>query len=314
MKVLILGNGNHTNKRILPALEKISKIELITIADKNVIQDVRIKKNIKISKFDEATFSDENYNLSIIATPPYNHIESFLKVYKNSEKVLIEKPITNDINFIFGNKLKEYIDNKKIFETLMYFHHPLWERIKNIIETKSIVSVSTEFSVPHLPKESYRYVKKSGGGSLNDQGIYPISLCAAIISNKYKINQINVYGEKNYEVDLSGEINMTIDNKIEFNGKWGLGQEYKNFICLTEEDGTTYEANFFYSKPDETHSKIIISKGQATEELSVGTYDQFKIMYLDALKNNFDKFNYSDHKRLIKRYEIYKLILNEITF
>ena len=44
MQVLVIGNGNHSKKRVLPALEKIKFVENIVIADKNI----KNKKKINI--------------------------------------------------------------------------------------------------------------------------------------------------------------------------------------------------------------------------------------------------------------------------
>ena len=42
MKVLVLGNGAHVNKRVLPALNKIKTIESVIVADKNTENNVII--------------------------------------------------------------------------------------------------------------------------------------------------------------------------------------------------------------------------------------------------------------------------------
>ena len=51
----------------------------------------------------------------------------------------------------------------------MYFHHPVWLEVKNIISEFDIVKIKTEFSVPHTNLDNFRYSKILGGGSLFDQ-------------------------------------------------------------------------------------------------------------------------------------------------
>ena len=314
MKVLILGNGVHTNKRILPALEKIKEIDEVTVGDRNIIEDISASKKTRISNYDKVTSPEGEYDIGIIATPPYNHIESFEKINEKCNKILIEKPITNDVNWIFGSEFKKYFKNKNIFESLMYFHHPLWKEVKNIVQSGNIKKIITEFSVPHLPKGSHRYSKKYGGGSLNDQGMYPISLVSELMMKTYEIKDIKIFSENNYEVDLSGEFEIILDSNIEVKGIWGLGKEYKNFVNLIDKEGKTYEIKFIFSKPDGTDTKIIIKNDELTEEINVGVHDQFEIMYMDAINSNNSNFNYSNYKNLIKRYDIYKKISDEINF
>ena len=79
----------------------------------------------------------------------------------------------------------------------MYFHHPVWSKLKNILKSKNILTVESEFSVPHLSNKSFRYIKKLGGGSLNDQGIYPISLISELINDAYVINSLTIEKGRN---------------------------------------------------------------------------------------------------------------------
>ena len=178
MQVLILGNGNHTKKRILPALKSIRSIENIVIADKNTENKEKIDSKLEIRNFNKELKNNEEYNLIVIATPPYNHKNSLLDVVNKSNNILVEKPISNDINFIFDSEFKDLKNKFNIFESLMYFHHPLWSKVKDIIKENKIIKIFSEFSVPHLQDNNYVYSKKLGGGSLFDQGIYPVSLAS----------------------------------------------------------------------------------------------------------------------------------------
>ncbi len=175
MKILIVGNGAHTKKRIFPALKKINSIESISIGDKNAEQEEIIDNKTTVINLSEIFKKKKNYDLGIVATPPASHQEIYKGVSSFCDRVLIEKPISNDFDWIFGDEIKLDFKNKKLFESLMYFHHPLWNAIKEIINENNIVKIVTEFCVPHQSDNSFRYSKVAGGGSLNDQGIYPVS-------------------------------------------------------------------------------------------------------------------------------------------
>ena len=314
MKILVLGNGKHTNRRIIPALKKLNAVTSVVVGDRNVTRDKTIDDLVTISSYRQSLVSDNVFDLSIIATPPENHLESFEGIRKKSKKVLIEKPITMDMSYISTNEFSQYLNRKLLFEAIMYFHHPVWKKVKDIIETKKIININAQFSVPHVGKCDYRYSRHRGGGSLGDQGIYPISLISVLVKENYKINNISTSSAKGYEVDLSGEIDLTLDSKINFIGKWGLGEDYKNFLKLTEEDGTSYEINFFFSKPDSTEAIINVFKGNSKEEIVVGRYDQFELMYKDALNDNLNNFFYTTPKHLLLRYSIFKEVLEDINY
>ena len=312
MQVLILGNGNHTKKRILPALKSIRSIENIVIADKNTENKEKIDSKLEIRNFSKELKNNEEYNLIIIATPPYNHKNSLLDVVNKSNNILVEKPISNDINFIFGSEFKDLKNKFNIFESLMYFHHPLWSKVKDIIKENKIIKIFSEFSVPHLQDNNYVYNKKLGGGSLFDQGIYPVSLALEISNNVNKIEKISVIKPKDYEVDLGGTIELILDEDIEYFGKWGLGKQYKNYLLLESNDGTIFHIDFIFSKPDDLISKINLSNNNTISEIEIGKFDQFQNMYEDIINGDLDRFEYSNFANLLVRYNLIQEIIYSI--
>tara|TARA_B100001057_G_scaffold499964_1_gene612734 strand:- start:1936 stop:2877 length:942 start_codon:yes stop_codon:yes gene_type:complete len=304
MQVLVIGNGNHSKKRVLPALEKIKFVERIVIADKNVKNKKMINSSQEIRNIDKELQSNDQYDLIIIATPPYNHKSSLLDAVNKSNNILVEKPISNDIDFIFSDMFKDLKKDKNIFESLMYFHHPVLSHVKELINKHKIKKIFSEFTVPHLPDNKYIYKKDLGGGSLFDQGIYPISLALELSNNSKKLEHLEINKSDKYEVDLGGIIQLNIDKDIQYFGKWGLGQDYKNYLKLINNDGKEFQIDFIFSKPDNLNSKIQIITKDNFSEIEIGKFDQFQIMYEDILKSDFTKFDYSNHKNLLERYDL----------
>ena len=304
VNVLLVGNGVHANKRILPSLKNLEVVNSISILDRNVEIEKQITDSIKILPYEEMSKSESFYDLGIVATPPYNHLQSYELIINKCQTVLIEKPLTNNLDSVWRKSIKKNLEGNKLIEALMYFHHPLWEKITKIVESENIVEINTKFSVPHLSEDSYRYSASKGGGSLFDQGIYPISFAQQLIKSNYEINSIETNSEEGFEVDLSGKISLNIDNKINFTGSWGLGCEYNNFVNLRDSDGNIYEIDFVYSKPDLTNSKILMTKDGSKKSIEIGIYDQFQNMYLDAINKNFSVFEYSNYNNLNLRYTL----------
>lgn len=304
VNVLLVGNGLHSNKRILPSLKKLEAVNSISILDRNIEIEKQVTDTIKILPYGEVSKSESFYDLGIVATPPYNHLQSYEVIVNKCRTVLIEKPLTNNLNAVRAKSIEEDLNKNKLIEALMYFHHPLWKKIINIVESSNIVEIDTKFSVPHLSKDSYRYSASKGGGSLFDQGIYPISFAQQLIKSNYEINSIETNSEEGFEVDLTGKISLNIDNKIDFTGSWGLGCEYNNFVNLRDSDGNIYEIDFVYSKPDLTNSKILMTKDGSKKSIEIGIHDQFQNMYLDAINKNFSVFEYSNYNNLNLRYTL----------
>ena len=311
MNILIIGNGVHTNKRIHPALLTIESINKITIGDRNASEKYINEKGAEVENLGTIYKNNNIYDLIIISTPPNSHIEILEKIFYKSNKILIEKPLATNLDFI-SNSLISHPGKTKVFESLMYFHHPIWSHVEKLIASNNITNIKCEFSVPHLNNESFRYSKKAGGGSLNDQGIYPISLASNITKDSYALKNIVIEKEAGYDVDLGGSLDLLIDDKIQFNGKWGLGKDYKNYLEMKDANNNSYHIDFMFSKPDDVESKIVVKKNDIFSEIKIGIYDQFKLMYLDFLSDKFNRFEYSSYSNLLKRYKLYQEIKEQL--
>ncbi len=107
---------------------------------------------------------------------------------------------------------------------------------------------------------------------------------------------------------------MTIDDELEFIGRWGLGKEYKNYANLYSNNGKEFKVDFLYSKPDDTDIKIKVYGDSLKKEINVGAYDQFRLMYNDLINNNLKHFQYTNYDNFQRRYKIFNQIYKKINF
>ena len=110
MKILIVGNGAHTKKRIFPALKKISNIQSITIGDKNADREEIIDNKTRITNLSKIFKEKKNFNIAIVATQPTSHQEIYNDISSFCEKVIIES-----LNAFIENIISSD-DPKKNFE------------------------------------------------------------------------------------------------------------------------------------------------------------------------------------------------------
>lgn len=306
MKVLVVGNGNHSNKRIIPALLSINNLSSIYISYRGV--NKYFHKIEKLNYIPENMVPENKYDLIIYATQPIFHFENLIK-YKNfSEKHLIEKPITSNVNEIFSRKFEKVYKEKQIYEALMYLHHPVYETVRNILETENCIGFNAKFTVPHSNFSHYRYDKEKGGGSLLDQGIYPISLITSLFKEIIIKNQTIKY-DKKLKIDLKGKIEFENIKNCSGTAYWELGNSYSNFLKI-ETEMAKYEFPNIFSKNENIDYKFLKTVNKSKEVINIGRHNQFQIMYEDILNNNFRAFEYSNYDNLKKRYRIIKNLLD----
>ena len=301
MNILVVGNGQHTNKRILPALLKIQNIENIEVVY-NSKKNITTKHNKIIYTSNKNTPNHKYYSLIIYATPPRIHVDNLYNYYELSNNHLIEKPISSDFKFIKDEKFKNFYDSKNVFESLMYLHHPAIEILKKIISEDSCLEFKTSFKVPHTDFDHYRYKKDQGGGSLLDQGIYPISLILFLFKDKFQILKKSIFHDKNLDINLSGQIIGKTNTINKVCAEWALGDEYENYAEIICRDKVV-KFPFIFSKNENDSYKYLEIQNEKVVEKELGLFDQFMKLYLDILNNKIQNFEYSNYENLIYRYK-----------
>ncbi len=309
-KILIVGYGSHTKRKIIPSLLEInSDKELYITSRKDNIED-NSELNLKFLNLNEIIENKINFDSIIISSYPSTHIDNLFQLLENSNNFLIEKPITSDLDFLLGNEFKRIYDQKNIFECLMYFHHPLYKEFIKIINNNNVKEINSEFMIPHLPIENFRYKKKLGGGSTYDQGVYPISLIQNSCNLAFEKLDFELFKNNDHEVDLGGKINCYDVSGYKINIRWGMGFEYSNFAEIVT-DNETYNFPMIYSKPDDYVPYYTISKEGAEEEVTLDESNQFKIMYKNLIFNEGEKIDYSSYENIKTRYNLIRTILND---
>lgn len=308
MKALIIGNGQHTNRRIVPALNKISNFKKILITDRNTENKNFSLKKVSLVNYDYIKKSDNKFDIIIIATNPSSHIENIIIFKHRTTRLLVEKPMTNDLDYLFGSNFKDLYKNSSIFEGLMYFHHPFYNYFCKLQNEMDFDYLESKFTIPNkLKKNDFRYNANLGGSSILDTGIYPISFISNHIHSKLNIESKNVKFDKNLNIDLYGGANYKSDKFKKINIEWGYKEEYKNYLYLKNKKCEIY-IPFFFSKPQKFIPKVYINKSEAA---TFKNFDQFRRMYNDFLLDNYSNFSYSDINSLVNRYKLIQEIIND---
>ena len=310
MKVLIIGNGNHTNRKIIPALKKIEKISSLIVVDRksaNKVIDPLSKINIVNPK---TIFKDsEKYNLLIISAYPSAHMEIFSAFKEKGEKFIIEKPISNDFKFMTGQKFKKVYDDQKIIESLAYFHHPFWLYISKIIQNHKFDLLETKFIIPNnYGPTDFRLNNHMGGSSILDNGIYPISLATELLKINFDdLISKQITFDKKLKINTSGKAIFTSKKVKKVDLQWGFGKEYKNYLKLKNK---TLEINipFIYSKPENFAPKIYINKN---EEITFRNIDQFRKFYSSVIENKEKNLFYTNYDSIYNRYHLMEKLIND---
>ena len=230
----ILGLGEIAHK-FSKGFFETTNAKLLAVASKDLEKTKIFKDHFNVdSKYLFNSYEDlincKEVDIVYIALPNSLHYEWALKSIKNLKHVLVEKPVTLNLEEI--KDIKRNLINERLFfgEAFMYRHHPQTNLILDIIKNREIgnlVSMKSNFGINLLSKKKFLFFnkkkkinpnsrlfnKKLGGGCILDLGCYPSSfslLIGSLISNNnkdFKIKKTSIeMGETNVDIDSYAKI------------------------------------------------------------------------------------------------------------
>ena len=286
--------SNHFQTKVFPSIKSNKKIKIVSVLTNKKKHNFE-KKNCYTNK--EKIVAKNNFSyvyISSVNSKHYNYSKLALEKNKN---VLCEKPICLKIDHLYSLK-KIAIKNKKFFfEVIQYIHHPLFLKLKKLINKKTvgkILSVKSTFQIPLKEKKNFRFNNKLGGGALYDVGYYPISSMFTLFeSKKIRILKSNLVKEN--KLDIKGNLQASNEDKIVFDLAWGFKSSYENNIKIFGEKGII-NVDFIFSKKVLQGGKIDILKDKK-KTIKIAKFNQinqaFNSMIFSKKKLFYKSFNLS---------------------
>lgn len=193
LKFGVVGCGQIARDRMIPAILRSEKAELVAIAD---VDEQAVKTTA-------ATYQVPHYYRSLgdllqndlieavyIATPNYLHCEHAITCANSGKHVLCEKPMA--VNVEEGKRMIESFKRNKVKLMVAYMtrFNEATLHAKQLIANGSIgkpIVVQSQFGFVKTlrGKDDWRLdSKKAGGGCLMDVGVYPIDTISFLLDDK----------------------------------------------------------------------------------------------------------------------------------
>lgn len=275
--IILIGNGSHAKKRIIPSLiQKKINIDRIFSSKDSLSKILINKKKIKNTTY-------------YICTPPQTHFKISNFLLLKNQNVIVEKPAVLKLDEL--KKIKIALNkNKKIFfiENLMYRHSRMFSKFKSYWKQnkKKISKIEIKFLIPSFFKIGFRLKSKDKFVILHDIGIYPISLLNIL---GIKISDVKILSKTTYMNKLK-QLNFLLkSNQLEIKINIGEKEKYNNSIILKQSNGLKvyFDKIFNGTKVDK---KIITTNGKMKKTSLIKDKNCF-IKFFGLNKNHFLKQN-----------------------
>ena len=297
-KILILGYSDISERRIIPALNKLDEISSIEIATKS--KKVKpIEKIEKTYNSYEKAIENSDCDIVYISLPNSLHFDYGKKSLLKDKNIIIDKPAVlneselKDLNNV-AKKNSLFISQSCVFQ-----YHKAWNEFKKYTKqyTKGILTAT--FLIPELDSKNFRMSKKLGGGSINDMGIYASESGRNFWGNSAKSLSITDVSKPNNIVNIgfTGKANYGDGKEAIF--EFGFNREYKNNITFASDEFLISYGRAF-SPPEDFKTCLTIKNKGLEKSIEIGVDDTFnnylKDVYVKYKKNDIDTINREFHE------------------
>ena len=165
--ILIYGFGRMglTHYAILNSLIPNSKF---TFVEPNYKVNYLLRNNINASFYSDDNF-DDNFDLSLITTPPFAHTHILDKcLQRGDKKIFVEKPFGGYENH------KSSLDYRNVFIGYVLRFNPIINWIKNNIDTDNIYEIKAKYLSNTITSKPTGWRNGNFSGVLNEMGSHII--------------------------------------------------------------------------------------------------------------------------------------------
>ncbi len=213
-KWCIVGAGGIADRRMIPAIVKDEKSEMLAVMDQNGETAERIGKkyNVPYFKSEEEMLASVDCDAVYIGTPVSCHFEQAMTALKYGKHVFLEKPVA--LNGADSRKLIEEFKKagKQITIGYMMKYHNLHEKVRELVLSDGIGQVNNiraQFSCwyPDIPGAWRQKKSLGGGGAIMDLGVHCIELIEFLLNDE--IEEVkSLYSTRtfSYEVEDGGVV------------------------------------------------------------------------------------------------------------
>jgi predicted dehydrogenase len=210
MRILIYGFGRMglTHFSILNSLN--SEIEFSVIEPSKILRTI-LKKNINAKFYADDSTLKEPFDITLITTPPFAHLQLLAKSKKRGDKkIFIEKPFGGYTNINIENGLE--LNSVSIGYVLRF--NPCIQWVKANINSQDIKSIHGQYLSNTIEKKPTGWRNGPFSGVLNEMGAHIVDLMQYIIGT----NQMDVISSKKEsiisDVDDVVEASLKTSNDI----------------------------------------------------------------------------------------------------
>ena len=178
----VLGCASIATHKVIPAMQRSEHCDVVAIASRDAELATATARQLGIPRAYgsyDSLLADDDIEAVYIPLPNHLHAEWTRRAAAAGKHVLCEKPLA-----MSAAEAAEMVEGCAaagvlLMEAFMYRLHPLWQRVRSLIDAHDIGelrTIQTFFSYHNVDPDNIRNIAAYGGGALMDIGCYPVNL------------------------------------------------------------------------------------------------------------------------------------------
>ena len=275
----VLGCADIALRRFLPAVVQSERSRLVAIASRDVNKASAVAHRFACAAADymELLRSDQ-VDLIYLPLPNHLHEEWAIKALDHGKHVLCEKPLGLSTDSV--NRMLEAASRNGVllYENLMYLHHPQHGRIREILATGGIGTVTglhSVFTFPGPASGNFRLDPQQGGGAFHDLNRYPLSAARYFLRGDIgAIIRCHASWQEEMIISMEAEARTTENERFSF--AIGFGQPYRSFYEINGTKGTLRLERAF-TPPVDHECRMEFRCNGGDETILMQAHDHFRL-------------------------------------
>ena len=276
-KILFLGNSSFLQRRILPAVKKIEKLEILICSKSSKINK---EKKVYYNNYYKALSSKPD--IVYVSLTNNLHFKMAKSALKKNCNVIVDKPITQ--NLIEAEKLIKIAKKKKLLlaeATVFNYHKAFKEVIKIIGNSRNIIHIQSNFNIPIIKNISQ--LRQTNGDNLMDMSPYAAAIIRLFFKKKFKISIRKTFYNntklvKNFYIFCDSQ-------KLTYFGNFGNEREYLSEVKFFSKKKIISINHQAFALP--ANKKILLTVKENNKLIKINTLkdDAIKNFMNDVLKS-----------------------------
>ncbi|GAA2784442.1 Gfo/Idh/MocA family oxidoreductase [Saccharopolyspora taberi] len=303
----LLGCADIATRRVLPAVRATPGIRLAAVASRTAAraESVAAEFGGRPVRDYRAVLGSPDVDAVYVPLPNELHADWIERALAAGKHVLAEKPLTTSFE-----RTSELVDVASaaglvLRENFMFLQHVQHEHVRRLLAEGAVGELrvlSAAFTIPPRPPDDIRYQPSLGGGSLLDNGVYPIKAAQLFLGTGLDVLGANLRCAA--EVDTAGSALLARSDGVTAHLSFGMEHFYTSRYELHGSAGRITVDRAF--TPPATYAPVIkLEREDGTHEIPVEPDDQYAksiAAFVRAVRGSGEPTGAEvvDHARLVR--------------